>query len=104
VCAADGAPRSLILIEPARTADAAETFREFGLTTREAEVALAVVRGQPTRVITAALRISPYTVQDHVRHICDKLGVSSGRELGVRLLGSIAPAEAAVQGRASGSI
>jgi DNA-binding CsgD family transcriptional regulator len=86
-----GAPRTLILIEPAAWGDRVESLLDLGLTHREAEVAMAVVRGEPTATIAAALAVSPYTVQDHVEHICDKLGVSSRRELAALLLGTVAP-------------
>jgi DNA-binding CsgD family transcriptional regulator len=89
---AAGAPRALVLIEPAGAPATADGLRDLGLTPREAQVALAVVRGHPTREIAAALGVSPYTVQDHVRHICDKLGVGSRRALGALLLGALAPA------------
>jgi DNA-binding CsgD family transcriptional regulator len=85
----DGAPCGLILIEPVNRADRADALIELGLTQREAEVALAVLRGERTAVIAAALGVSPYTVQDHVRHICEKVGVSSRRELAALLLGTM---------------
>lgn len=88
---ADGARRALILVEPSGAADRTEALGDLGLTPREAEVMLAVIRGQRTAEIAAALCISPYTVQDHIRHICAKLGVGSRRELGARLLGTLVP-------------
>ena len=44
-----------------------------------------------TNLLAAALGVSPYTVQDHIRHACDKLGVDSRRQLGALLLGRITP-------------
>jgi DNA-binding CsgD family transcriptional regulator len=52
------------------------------LTGREGEVALAVLRGLTTKEIAASLRLSPHTVQTHVRHIFDKFGVDSRGALG----------------------
>ena len=85
----DGVPCGLILIEPVQRADRAEALIELGLTPREAEVASAVLRGEQTAAIAAVLAVSPYTVQDHVRHICAKLGVNSRRELAALLLGTM---------------
>jgi hypothetical protein len=57
------------------------------------------VRGQPTRTIATALQLSPHTIQDHVRHICEKLGVGSRRQLGALLLGTLTPTPAAADHR-----
>lgn len=90
---ADGFPRGLIFIEPARPADSTDALRELGLTPRESEVAQAIIRGQSTGKIAASLVVSPYTVQDHVKNICNKLGVGSRRELAAVLLGVTAEPE-----------
>lgn len=74
---ADGDPRTLILIEPRHAPDRTDALQDLGLTPREAEVAIAVLHGQSTTAIATALGLSPYTVQDHVRHACEKLGVRS---------------------------
>jgi DNA-binding CsgD family transcriptional regulator len=42
-------------------------------------------RGRRTEGIGEALRISEYTVQDHLKSIFDKTGFSSRKELAARL-------------------
>ena len=48
-----------------------------GLTDREVEVLRLVAHGDTNKAIARALRISPRTVQHHVAHIYDKIGVTS---------------------------
>ncbi len=47
------------------------------LTARETEVLRLVGEGKTNREIAAALRISVWTVANHRKHICAKLGVHS---------------------------
>ncbi len=83
----DGRLRGIVLIEPARPAEHTDTLVQLGLTDRETEVLRAVLRGETTRMIARNLQISPHTVQHHLRHIFEKVGVSSRRQLAAHLLG-----------------
>ena len=89
VVGADGRPRGLVLIEPAAVVDFTNTVDalvQLGLTAREAEVTVAVLRGETTVAIAADLVVSPHTVHAHLRNVFEKLGVSSRQQLATRLL------------------
>ncbi|MFJ9692708.1 helix-turn-helix transcriptional regulator [Kitasatospora sp. NPDC101183] len=58
----------------------------YGLTAREQEVALLLVRGSDTRDVSRLLAMAPYTVQDHLKSVFAKTGVSSRQELIARLM------------------
>lgn len=53
----------------------------YGLTSRESQVAGLIMKGHATLRIARMLGVSPYTAQEHVRHIFAKLGVASRGEL-----------------------
>ncbi|HXH83722.1 MAG TPA: helix-turn-helix transcriptional regulator [Candidatus Tectomicrobia bacterium] len=53
----------------------------YGLSSREREVMVHMLRGSSTKEIADALRISAHTVQEHFKAIFDKVGVRSRREL-----------------------
>ena len=56
-----------------------------GLTETEHRIAALVAQGQTNREIAAAMFVTENTVQTHVRHIFQKLGVRSRTELAARL-------------------
>jgi DNA-binding CsgD family transcriptional regulator len=60
------------------------------LTETERRVTALVVQGQTNREVAAAMFVTENTVQTHVRHIFQKLGVRSRTELAARLLSASA--------------
>jgi DNA-binding CsgD family transcriptional regulator len=54
-------------------------LRAAGLTEREREIAVALLRGDDTNAIAGSLHLSPWTVQDHLKAIFDKTDVRSRR-------------------------
>jgi DNA-binding CsgD family transcriptional regulator len=74
--------RATVIIESAAPADIMPMLLgAYGLTAREREVAELVMRGRSTAQVAAALFIAPYTVQDHLKAIFEKVGVRSRRDL-----------------------
>jgi DNA-binding CsgD family transcriptional regulator len=81
-----GDSASIVVITPVTRADVAPMLaRLYGLTMREREVITAVARGESTKEIAARLGISAYTVQDHLDHAFDKVGVRGRRALLAKL-------------------
>ncbi|WP_339315167.1 helix-turn-helix transcriptional regulator [Paenibacillus sp. FSL R10-2734] len=78
----DGQNQVAISFEPARPDDMLPIIAEaYSLTEREQQLLHGVIRGLSTKELASALHISAYTVQDHLKSIFSKSGVSSRREL-----------------------
>ena len=63
-----------------------------GLTPAERRVADLIAQGRSNREVARAMFVTENTVQTHVRHIFQKLGVRSRTELAARLLAAPSPA------------
>jgi DNA-binding NarL/FixJ family response regulator len=68
--------------ERARRGDSGTTGRH-PLTARECEVAALVAHGYSSRLIAEALVIGRRTAENHVAHICNKLGLNSRAQIAV---------------------
>lgn len=82
----DTPPLTMVLIEPLGPREATWLRRSaYDLTPREQEVVELVAHGLATRDIAATLCVTEYTVQEHLSHIFDKVGVRGRRPLLKRL-------------------
>lgn len=83
---ANGQSSVVVSIEPVTRRELAPfLFRLYGLSPREREVLLGVIRGEPTKVIAASLRLSVHTAQDYLDHACEKVGVRGRKALVAKL-------------------
>jgi DNA-binding CsgD family transcriptional regulator len=77
---------TMVIIEPSRPQELAWLRSSaYGLSERERRVVDRVVQGASTKEIARALFISEYTVQEHLTHAFDKVGVRGRRALVQRL-------------------
>jgi DNA-binding CsgD family transcriptional regulator len=75
-----------VIVHPASAPQISGLIAEaYGLSKREREVTRLVLNGLSTREISERLAVSPYTVQDHLKAVFDKVGVRSRRELVAQL-------------------
>ncbi len=75
-----------VMIEPAGPHELAPLLADaYGLTERERDVTRLVARGLSTDAIAARLYLSPWTVQDHLKAIFEKVGVATRGELVARV-------------------
>ena len=71
-----------VVLDVARPPEMAEVvMRAYRLSARERDVGQRVIAGAPTAEVAADLHISPWTVQDHLKSVFDKVGVRSRGEL-----------------------
>jgi DNA-binding CsgD family transcriptional regulator len=83
---ADAPERLSLVIEPVAPYELAEVIAEaYGLTAREREVTRLVVSGSSNPEVAGTLSISVTTVQDHLKKVFAKLGVTSRHELTARM-------------------
>lgn len=79
-----------LVIERAKASEVAPLIIDaFELTPREVEVTRALARGLSTQEIAATLHLSRYTVQDHLKAVYEKTGVSSRGELVARMFADL---------------
>jgi DNA-binding CsgD family transcriptional regulator len=75
-----------VMIEPVRKVELAPIIlAAHGLTKREGEVAQLALRGKTNKLIARALHISEHTVEDHLKSVFTKVGVSTRGELSARV-------------------
>ncbi len=75
-----------VVIEPAKPAEIAPVILlAHGLTRREGQVAQLALQGKTNKGVARDLRISGHTVEDHLKAIFAKVGVSSRGELTARI-------------------
>ncbi len=81
-----GDGRVAVVLERATGARSATVRLEaFGATAREREIATLLARGLSRAEMAEALVVSPYTIEDHVKSLYEKLGVSSRQQLVARV-------------------
>jgi DNA-binding NarL/FixJ family response regulator len=74
--------RTAVIIQPAPHLEILPILElAYGLTARERQVSQLCLRGLATKEIAETLRVSQYTVQDHLKAIFDKTGARSRGEL-----------------------
>lgn len=74
--------RTAVIVQPATFSEVAPLVAlAYGLSERECQLAQLCIEGRSTKQMAAALSVSPYTVQDHLKSIFNKTGARSRGEL-----------------------
>jgi len=78
----------MVVVRPASPPlpDEAELRERYGLSPREAEVALLLARGRSSREISQLLAISPHTARHHAENALGKIGAPGRKAIALRLL------------------
>ena len=58
-----------------------ELAAEFSLSARKTEIIMLIARGITTDNVAKKLYISPHTVNTHIRHVYEKIGIHKRSEL-----------------------
>jgi DNA-binding CsgD family transcriptional regulator len=66
-----------------------QLVERFGLTPREAEVALRIASGATRESIAAELQVSPHTVRAHTERVFIKLGVRTRSAVAMALMNAL---------------
>ncbi|MDX1675400.1 MAG: helix-turn-helix transcriptional regulator [Longimicrobiales bacterium] len=85
----DGRPAVvMVVVRPAvpPLPDASTLQKRYGLTPRQAEVALLVAAGRSNREVAEALEISHHTARHHAQRALEKIGAQSRKALAMRML------------------
>jgi DNA-binding NarL/FixJ family response regulator len=77
---------AVIIEEPSPAELAPVVMMAYGLTKQEQVVTALVCRGLSTTAIAERLHITPNTIQEHLKSIFEKTGVTSRRELVATIL------------------
>ncbi|WP_217913036.1 helix-turn-helix transcriptional regulator [Miltoncostaea marina] len=77
LAAAEPGGHDVVLLEERRAGDAVAGLVALGLSPRQAQVLALVADGRTNAAVAAALHLSPRTVQKHLEHVYERLGVRS---------------------------
>jgi DNA-binding CsgD family transcriptional regulator len=78
----DAAGNVAVVMQPAAPASVlTHVLRSYGLSAREREIASLLAQGHSAKSIASTLVISPWTVQDHIKAVYRKTGVTARSDL-----------------------